>query len=292
MRAKLRALVRIEPALEKISHDAGLDELPVGLASDRELADFIFGQLEHARVFEKVTIEMANLVRAERAPFRHRLKQIFQDFGEVRGVIDAGLENVGHDIVGKQAGVFGEETKDDAIEETRDAQILALRYGELAAGTRIDQLDRLTLLQRASDFADLLCEFFGDFVGRALRLEEFRIGENRSKKMQDVWIVDLGVRELVRFLDGAVEIGAHDVAIEVANHEQRRIEERFAITQELLVSGIEVFLLAFVLPRETAAFPNIGEATLPITIGFLGNPSRVLHCKEFFILNDAFLKTK
>lgn len=74
MRPELCALVGIEPTLKKISHDARLDELPVGFTGDGELADFFFGQLEYSRIFEKMTIEMANLVRAERPALRHLAK--------------------------------------------------------------------------------------------------------------------------------------------------------------------------------------------------------------------------
>ena len=49
--------------------------------------------------------------------------------------------------------------------------------------------------------------------------------------MQNRRIVDVRVDELMRLLDGAVEIGADDVAVEIADHEQRRIEQRFAIAK-------------------------------------------------------------
>src|SRR5438874_11805552 len=96
MRAKLRAVIGIEPALEKISHDAGLDELPIGFACDSEVPNFLFSQLKHSRLFEKMAIEMANLVRAKRAALRHFSKQIFEDFGVMCRIIDARFAAVGH----------------------------------------------------------------------------------------------------------------------------------------------------------------------------------------------------
>jgi hypothetical protein len=74
MRAELRALVGIEPALEQVSHDTRLDELPVGFAGFGEFADFFFGQLEHTCLLEKVTIEMFDLVRPERSALGHAPK--------------------------------------------------------------------------------------------------------------------------------------------------------------------------------------------------------------------------
>lgn len=147
MRAELRALVGIEAALEEITHDAGLDELPVGFAGNGELGDFFFGQFKDGGVFEEMTVEVANLVRAEGAAGRHLREEVFEDFGEMRGIIDAVLENLSNGMLREQAGVFGEEAKDDAIEEAGDAEVLALRDLELGVGTRVEQLDRFAFLK-------------------------------------------------------------------------------------------------------------------------------------------------
>src|SRR5207247_7303174 len=129
MRAKLRAVVRIEPALEKISHDAGLDELPICFACDGEFANLLFSQLKYGRLFKEMAVEMANLVRSEGAALRHFSKQIFEHLGEMCRVIDTRLEDVGDDVLRQQSRVFGKKAEDDSIEETSDAQILALSDG-------------------------------------------------------------------------------------------------------------------------------------------------------------------
>ena len=49
-------------------------------------------------------------------------------------------------------------------------------------------------------------------------------------------------------------------AVEVADDEQRRIEEVFAVVEELFVGFFEVLVLAFVLPGEVAAHPDVGVA--------------------------------
>ena len=46
----------------------------------------------------------------------------------------------------------------------------------------------------------------------------------------------------------------------VGDDEQGRIFERVLVGEELRVGGIEVLLVALVLPAEEAAFPDIGEA--------------------------------
>src|SRR5207245_3881302 len=109
MRAKLRAVIGIKAALEKISHDAGLDELPVGFACECELANFLFAQLKDSCLFEEMAIEMANLVGAESAALRHFAKQIFKHFGEMCWIIDARFEDVRDDVLRQQSCVFGEK---------------------------------------------------------------------------------------------------------------------------------------------------------------------------------------
>ena len=64
----------------------------------------------------------------------------------MRGIVAAGLEDIGDNAFRQEAGVFGEETENDAIKETRNAQVLALGYRMLPARLRVDQLDALALL--------------------------------------------------------------------------------------------------------------------------------------------------
>jgi hypothetical protein len=48
--------------------------------------------------------------------------------------------------------------------------------------------------------------------------------------------------------------------VKVANNEEGRILQRFPVLQELAVGGLEVPLLAFVLPAEVTALPHISPA--------------------------------
>ena len=65
----------------------------------------------------------------------------------MRLIADASFENISDGVFRKQAGIFREEAEDDAIEETRDAKVLALGDGMLSSRFRIDQLDGFALLQ-------------------------------------------------------------------------------------------------------------------------------------------------
>ena len=62
------------------------------------------------------------------------------------GIVHAAFENVGHHARRKQTGVFGEETKDDAVEEAGDTKILALRDGMFLARLGVGQLDGFAFL--------------------------------------------------------------------------------------------------------------------------------------------------
>ncbi len=68
-------------------------------------------------------------------------------------------------------------------------------------------------------------------------------------------------------LDRAGEVGVDFEAVEVADDQQRRVFEVFAVLEELLVGGGEVFVLAFVFPAEVAAHPDVGPALA--AVGFL-----------------------
>jgi hypothetical protein len=51
-----------------------------------------------------------------------------------------------------------------------------------------------------------------------------------------------------------------DDPVEVADDQQRRVFERLAVLQELVVGGGEVLVFALVFPAEAAALPHVGPA--------------------------------
>ena len=157
---------------------------------------------------------------------------------------------------------------------------------------RVGQLNGLTFLERTRDRSDLSGQFFSDFRGRSLRFKKFRLGEHRAQQVQHRRTVDVRIGELVRLLHRAVEIRADDVAIEIADYEQRWVKQRFAITQQLLIRCIEVLLFAFVFPSETTFLPNVCEPALAIGVWFLGDSSGIFERKKFGVFNDSLLKTK
>jgi hypothetical protein len=67
------------------------------------------------------------------------------------------------------------------------------------------------------------------------------------------------------FLDGAGEIGVDLKAVEIANDEQRRVLQALAVLEQLLISGLEVFVFALVFPAELALHPHVGPTFAAVT---------------------------
>jgi hypothetical protein len=154
-----------------------------------------------------------------------------------------GLNHLREDFVSQEVDVVGEHREHELHEEVggivrRDAA-LAHAVGDLA-----------------DDFSGL----GGDGFGGLARAEGIRIGEDSAELVEVFGLGQLGERELVDLFGGARDVGVNLEAVEVANDEQRRVFEVFAVLEELLVGSGEVFLLAFVFPAEVAAEPDVGPA--------------------------------
>ena len=282
VRAELGTLGGVERALEERAHDARLDKLPVGLTRIGELAQFLPGELKDGEILEEVAVEMANPVFAERAAGGHDGEETFERDGEVVRVVEAALEQVGEKIFRQQAGVLGEKTKDEAVEEAADAEIFSLGKIHLGAGLRVGEFDGLALLERLGDGSDFLGEVFGDLRGREHGPQRGRVGEKRAQDAPVFRLVHPLEGELVFFLNGAVEVGANDEAHEIAGDEQWRVEQRLAVKQKLVAGLFEVLVLALVFPAEAILPPDIGEAFPRFRARF----------ERLEIFDDALLKTE
>ncbi|HEV7225342.1 MAG TPA: hypothetical protein VGN42_21730 [Pirellulales bacterium] len=99
-----------------------------------------------------------------------------------------------------------------------------------------------------------------DVFGRLSRPQ----GVRRDKQLaQYVEVGRLGKMvevEGMDFFGRAREVGMDLEAVEVADDQQRRVLQGFAIQEELAVGRGQVFVLALVFPAEVAAKPNVGPA--------------------------------
>jgi hypothetical protein len=89
-------------------------------------------------------------------------------------------------------------------------------------------------------------------------------------------------------LHRAIEIGADDVAVEIADHEQRRIQQRFPVTEQLTVGLVEVLFLALVFPGEAALFPHVRKAALA-RFRFLAG---IIEHEKLDVFDDALLEAE
>ena len=133
----------------------------------------------------------------------------------------------------------------------------------------------------------MAASFFGDFRRGALRLEKTGVFKQRAEHAPVFRLVDLVVGEFVRFLNRAVEVGADDVAVKVANHEQGRIEQAFAVALELRVGFVEVLFLALVFPGEAVLPPHVGKAALVRVAGV-----RDFEVEKLRVFDDPLLEAE
>jgi hypothetical protein len=288
VRAELGTLGGLEGAFEERAHDAGLDTAPIGLGGGRELADFLGEKFEDGGVFEEVAVEVADGMRAVEPAGGHRAEEGFEGRGEVGGIVVRFFQDAVQEFFREQGGVFGEKTENDTVQETRDAEILLLRDGDLAAIAGVAEFDGLAALERTGDHGDRGGERFGDLRGRLRGAKMLRILEEGAENAQMARLIEAVVGELVDFENGAVEIGADDEAVEVAGDEERWIFERLAVAEELAVGGVEVGVFAFVFPAEATAPPHVGETAARGGGRRIGRSG----AGEFEVFDDVFLETK
>ena len=125
---------------------------------------------------------------------------------------------------------------------------------------------RSPVLQRTGDGGNSFRQLFGDTRRRSQRAEEIRVLKKVTKQFDDFGIVNPVVGEFVNLLNRAVKIGFDDVAVEIANDEQWRIEQRFAVTEQLLVSLVEVLFLALVFPAKQSFFQTSAKPRSPARV--------------------------
>ncbi|MCX6911246.1 MAG: hypothetical protein NTY01_24835 [Verrucomicrobia bacterium] len=287
VRAELRASAFIQGAFKERAHDARLDELPVRIARVGEFPQFILGEFKDGSFLKQMAVEVTDFVFAESAALGHDREKCFERLRQKARIVNAGFEHVAEKVFRQQAGVFSEETKDHAIEKAGNAKALALGEIGFGAGPGVGPFAALSFLQRHGDFGEGFCQVFGDLRGGALRFEKVGILKQSAKQAKVFRAVNLIVREFVRFLNRAVEVGADDVAVEIADNEQGRIEQRLAVAEQLLVSVVEILFLALVFPPETTFSPYVGKAALAWLAGV-----RCFQVEKLRVFDDALLEAE
>lgn len=116
-----------------------------------------------------------------------------------------------------------------------------------------------------------LAQFFRRLLGDALAgeagAEGFRLGEEAAEDVEVFGLREAGEVEGVDLFGGAGEVGVDFEAVKIADDQERRVVERFAVLEELVVGRLEVGPLLFVFPAEMVLHPDVGPAFAAVGFG-------------------------
>ena len=243
LRPELRPLVRVHPAFEEGPQDRGIDGAPIEPRGDLDAGDLAGGQFEDGGVGEEVAVEVSDRVEPEVSPLGHRGEQLADEPGEPLGVSFRLLDEPPEQLVGKQLHVLGEQAEDDAVEEP----------GGLGG---VDPALPHALGDRADPAGGVGRDGHAGHAG----LQLVRVVEDGADDLDVPGVAEFVERDLVDLLHGAGEVRMDDQPVHVADDQQRRVLQRLAIFQELVVRGRQVFMLPLVFPAKEPALPDVGPA--------------------------------
>ena len=251
MCAKLSALPGVEPTLEERAKDGWLDSRPVEQCGIMHRAQIVGGARNHSGVSEEPAVEPVDALVAEEAAglgVRHDAEEGGEPAVELLRGGAPRLDHARENARWEQPCVLGEEAEDDAVEVVGD-------------GFRIVS----ALVHRARDLREARCGQLRNLVGGLLgpqRLGVEHDGAQHAQRLGGAFPARVEVieRHDVNRWPGVGEGGVDLDAIHVADDQQRRIIERVAVVDELLVRRGEVRVRAFVLPGEVPALPDVRPA--------------------------------
>ena len=157
-----------------------------------------------------------------------------------------------------------------------------------------------------SHIGEVLGGFLGDGHASFTGPQFFRVEEDGAEDFEAARLAETVERDFVRDGDGLGEIGVDDDAVQVADDEDGRTGEGVAVEEELIVSVVQILVLAFVFPAEEILFPDIGEAIAAavlfralfktegfargIGLGGRGMPEHPAKVEEMLLRGGAFLE--
>lgn len=252
----------VEGALEEGAEDFGGDVGPVEVAGDFvEDAEVSGVELDDGAGVEEASVEVLDGVLAEDAVgLAHGFEESFELAEELAGeeaVVAA--DEVAEEMPGEKAYGVCEEAEEETHEEVRD--LLPGVDGCVGVAALFD-------FEALGEAGEDLGGFLGDEGVGAVGAEGVGVAEECAEDFErwkragggGLVAVEIGEIEGVDALAGGGEVGVDFEAVEVADDEERRVAEVLAIVVDLLVGGLEVLVLALVLPGEVVAEPDVGEA--------------------------------
>ena len=119
VRAQLRALAGVQPALEQRAQDRRVDLRPVERSRVAHRLDLGPGQRQGGVVVEEPAVEPRHRLEADAAAHVHRAEQVAGQLGKVTGLAARLLQHAREQVVGQQAHVLGEHAEDQPVDEVR-----------------------------------------------------------------------------------------------------------------------------------------------------------------------------
>ena len=246
MGADLRALGGVEDAFEQRAEDGGFDVAPVQAVDDLEGLDFFQREVDDVGVGEQAAVEVEDVIGAEVAAVGHRVEELCEQPRELAAAsVAAGLRGGVDDLLKslfEQADVFGEHAEHQLHEE----------MGGIVG--------RDAARRMPSAMAEELGGLRGDRFGGLPGLERFRVGEDAAEDVEVLRLGEAARSKAWTCLTVPVKLVWISKRSRSQTIEQRRVFEVFAVLQQLLVGGDEVFVLALVFPAEVVAHPDVGPA--------------------------------
>lgn len=261
MGAQLGALAGVQAALEERAEDGGFDVGPIQPADATQNLQAVAVQLQHGVVLEQPAVEMLDLIGPEPAAGGHGPEQRAELLREARRLLARLLGQAGEEVGRQQTDVFGKQAEQQPNEEV---------------GRLLRTLAPPT--QQIGQPRELAGRLPGDLL-RGLRRAQLRGVVEGVVEMPAL----LGHQQIVQCdrvdaLDGVGEVGVNEDAFDIGDDEERRVLQRLAVLEQLLIGAVQVGVLALVLPGEVALLPDVGPALTAALFGgagFEGEPRAV-----------------
>ncbi len=189
-------------------------------------------------------------VHAEVAAVGHCVEELANELREALRLAVGLLDNPAEQVFRQQADILGEEAEDHTVEK-------------VSYGRRVE----LAFAHPLGNLRELAGGFRGDGCAGDAGLELVRFVKDTTEDFQVASRGQLGERNLVGLGDRGREIGMDDQPIHVTHNQQRRVLQCLAVQEKLVIGGVQVLVLAFVLPAEEVAFPDVGPAVAAAVLG-------------------------
>ena len=249
VRPELRALVRIEPALEQRPQDRRIDFRPVERGRPERRLDPFPVERQRGVVVEQSTVEPRHRFEPDTPARGHRAEQVARQVGKFLRPSARMLQHPGEHAAGQQAHVLGEHAEHQTVDEVRHRLRIVAPVAE--ALRKLGEGRRRAFRHR---------------LPRLARPQPLRLRNRPLELVAGRTVREIVERKLVQLAHAVRPVGADPELRHVRDDQERRVLQGKRVLPQLVERRVEVRALALVLPCEAAALPHVGPA---VTAGVL-----------------------